>query len=133
MRAKFINEEEREVNGVEFDNTTQDNFPHIESALNSLKNNFGWWKENWETLEQLIVKYLKEESEEKNIRISSRFTVFHGVDEKVDDVIFTGPCVCYTINGASPEVVKKVKEKFNGLYRGRKIFVDENQLIFLFG
>jgi len=132
-KVKLIIEEERKVGGIEFDNTTRDQFPYVESALNILDNNFDWWRKNWETLEEMIALYLKKEDLKDNVRISSRFTVFHGIDEKTPDVIWSGPVISYSINGATPQQVKNIKDDFGGIYHGRKMFAHENQLIFLFG
>lgn len=137
LKVKLITEESREVNGVNFLNTTQDQFPYVESALNTLDNNFNWWKENWPALEELIAQYLqkaiKDKFENKNINVSSRFTVFHGSDEKTEDVIWTGPAIVYTLEGAAPDITNSVKNQFGGMYKGRKIFAEGDQLIFLFG
>ena len=143
-KIKLITEEARNVNGVTFTNNTEDQFPYIESALNSLDNNFNWWKESWPEVEQLIAQYINDVikkskgefdvgSKSSNVTVTSRFTMFHGVDEKVTDVIWQGPAIVYTLEGASPAVVGSVKNQFGGLYKGHKIFKDENQLIFLFG
>jgi predicted unusual protein kinase regulating ubiquinone biosynthesis (AarF/ABC1/UbiB family) len=136
-KIKLITEESRKVGDVTFLNSTEDQFPYVESALNSLDNNFNWWKENWPELEELISKYLSsalsDQFENKKINVSSRFTIFHGSDEKVKDVIWTGPAVVYSFEGASLRIVKAIKNSFGGVYKGHKIFVDEDQLIFLFG
>jgi len=136
-KIKLITEEAREVNGVTFLNSTQDQFPYVESALNTLDNNFNWWKENWPALEELVAQYLhkalEEKFERKNVNVSSRFTVFHGTDEKVEDVIWTGPAIVYTLKGAGSSVTNAVKRQFGGMYKGRKVFADGEQLIFLFG
>ena len=137
-RIVALNEEGRTVGNVSYANETQDQFPYVEAALNSLDNNFNWWKDNWEALEHLIVQYL-EKSLSKNmeasrgITISSRFTMFHGHDDKVKDVIWTGPAIVYTITGVPAKVIREVKKMFGGIYKGRKIFTEEDQLIFLFG
>lgn len=136
-KIKLITEEGKEVAGVSFLNSTEDQFPYVEAALNTLDDNFNWWKENWVELEQLIAQYLnkgmKATMEMKKVAVSSRFTVFHGSDEKVDDVIWTGPAIVYKFEGAPTGVVKSIKNMFGGTYKGRKIFADGNQLIFLFG
>jgi len=136
-KVKLITEEARDVAGVTFLNSTEDQFPYVESALNTLDNNFNWWKENWPELEQLMAQYLEEAISDKfentKVNVSSRFTVFHGADEKVKDVIWTGPAIVYTFEGATSGIVRAIKTKFGGIYKGRKIFADENQLIFLFG
>lgn len=143
-KIQLITEEARNVGGVTFLNSTQDQFPYVESAVNTLDNNFNWWKENWPEIEQLMAQYLQEavkkskgefdlESKSPKVDISSRFTVFHGSDEKVEDVIWTGPAIVYTLNGASAGIVNSVKRQFGGMYQGRKVFADGNQLIFLFG
>lgn len=137
VKVKLITEKAREVNGVHFINTTQDQFPYVESAINTLDNNFNWWKDNWPELEQLIAQYLhkalEEKFERKDVTVSSRFTVFHGSDEKVQDVVWTGPAIVYTLKGAGASVTNAVKRQFGGMYNGRKIFTDGEQLIFLFG
>lgn len=137
LKVKLITEEARKVNGVTFLNSTQDQFPYIESAINTLDNNFNWWKENWPSLEELVAQYLhkalEDKFENKKINVSSRFTVFHGSDEKVKDVIWTGPAITYEFEGASPSIVNAVKKQFGGMYKGRKIFAHENILVFLFG
>lgn len=136
-RVKLITEEAREVNGITFLNSTQDQFPYVESALNTLDNNFNWWKENWPELEQLMAQYIQEALEDKferkNVDVSSRFTVFHGSDEKVKDVVWTGPAIVYTLKGAGSSIANAVKNKFGGMYNGRKVFTDGEQIIFLFG
>jgi len=133
-KAYLITEEEHSVNGIIFKDSTDDQFPYIESAINVLDENFNWWKENWSTLEQLIAKYLKEvEIDINNIFVSSRFTIFHGVDKNVEDVVWTGPAIVYTIENISTENLEKVKDSFGGMYKGHKIFVVENQLIILIG
>lgn len=136
-KIELITEEARKVNGVTFLNSTEDQFPYVESALNTLDNNFNWWKDNWPELEQLIAQYLdkamKDQFENKKVDVSSRFTVFHGADEKVGDVIWTGPAIVYTLAGAGPKVVNAIKSQFGGMYKGRKIFTEGEQLIFLFG
>ena len=136
-KVKLVTEEARNVNGVTFTNSTEDQFPYVESAINTLDSNFNWWKDNWPELEQLMAQYLNKAMsdafENKKVNISSRFTVFHGADEKVGDVIWTGPAIVYTLNGATPSVVSSVKNQFGGMYKGRKVFTDGNQLIFLFG
>jgi hypothetical protein len=138
MKVVAINE----AKGKMFTNATSDQFPYIESALNSLDNNFKWWKESWPEIETMIEQYTKAAMKKKDefsttgtdaVKITSRFTMFHGHDEKAKDVIWSGPAVVYTIEGVSPAIVKKVKDEFGGLYKGRKIFAEENQLIFLFG
>lgn len=131
-KIHLITENSGEPN-VNFSNSTDDQFPYIESTLNNIDNNFKWWKENWEILEQLIKQHLDKVSSKSDIDISSRFTMFHGQDEKISDVIWTGPAIVYTLDGATPEVVEKVKNAFGGLFKGRKIFAVDNQLIFLFG
>jgi len=136
-KVKLITEEAREVDGVTFLNSTEDQFPYVESAINSLDNNFNWWKNSWPDVEQLIAQYLekamKNEFETSAVNISSRFTMFHGADEKAKDVIWTGPAIVYEIEGATSSVVSSIKNSFGGIYKGRKIFTDDNQLIFLFG
>jgi hypothetical protein len=136
-KIQLITEESREVNGVTFVNSTQDQFPYVESAINTLDNNFKWWKENWPSLEELVAQYLQkalsDQFENKKINVSSRFTIFHGSDEKVEDVIWTGPCIVYTLEGAGSSVTTAVKKQFGGMYKGRKIFAEGDQLIFLFG
>jgi len=135
-KIKLITEEARLVNDVNFTNSTEDQFPYVEATLNSIDNNFNWWKENWQTIEQLISQHLKElikKSNSQSISVSSRFTFFHGHDEKNVDVIWSGACIVYTISGVDPSIVKGIKEKFNGVYKGKKIFVNENDLIILFG
>ena len=82
---------------------------------------------------QYLEKAMSDAFENKKVDVSSRFTVFHGADEKVKDVIWTGPAIVYTFAGASPSIVSSIKNSFGGMYKGRKIFSDENQLIFLFG
>ena len=136
-KVKLITEGAQNVNGVQFLNTTEDQFPYVESAINALDDNFNWWKENWADLEQLIAQYLqdalKAKFENARVSVKSRFTMFHGVDEKVEDVVWTGPAIVYTFEGASPSVVSEIKSQFGGLYKGHKIFKDNNQLIILFG
>lgn len=143
-KVNLITEEARNINGVDFLNSTEDQFPYVEAALNSLDDNFNWWKENYPTIEQMIAQYAQESikkskgefdlgSKSTKINISSRFTMFHGSDEKVNDVIWSGPAIVYSFNGISPAVVRNIKNMFGGTYKGRKIFADENQLIFLFG
>jgi hypothetical protein len=39
----------------------------------------------------------------------------------------------FVIDGAETSTILAIKESFGGMYKGRKVFVDENQLIFLFG
>jgi len=124
---------------VGFSNSTQDQFPYVESALNILDNNFNWWKENYHTLEELIMTNLEKSTSDNmdispnNINISSRFTVFHGHDDKATDVVWTGPAIVYTFDGASNQVVRGIKDAFGGIYKGHKIFANENELIILFG
>ncbi len=134
---ELITEEARKVDGVTFLNSTSDQFPYVESTLNSLDNNFKWWKTNWPDIEQLISKYLnlakKEHSKTAKINVSSRLTFFHGTDEKVKDVIWSGPAIVYTFAGGNYEIVKSIKNSFGGIYKGHKIFIDDNQLIILFG
>ena len=136
--------EVRSANNVTFVNSTADQFPYVESAINTLDNNFNWWKDNWPEIEQLMEQYLKAAqkkskgefdigTESPKIDISSRFTVFHGADEKVGDVIWTGPAIVYTLNGADQKITNSIKAAFGGMYKGRKVFTDGNQLIFLFG
>jgi len=136
-KVKLITEEERNVNGITFTNSTEDQFPYVEATLNTLDDNFNWWKESWPDIEQMISQYLKEAMsdnfENAKVDISSRFTIFHGADEKARDVIWTGPAIVYSLNGASSKTVNEVKRQFGSIYKGRKIFKDENQLIFLFG
>lgn len=123
----------------EFSNSTQDQFPYVEATLNTLDDNFNWWKENYQTLEQLILTNLDKsisdnmENSKNPVNISSRFTMFHGHDDKAPDVIWTGPAIVYTFNGASPQVVRGVRDAFRGLFEGHKIFADNNDLIVLFG
>ena len=104
-----------------FSNKTEDQFPYIESTINTLDDNFNWWKKNWESLEQLISQNLKEIGE-TNSTITSRFTIFHGKDDSVKDVVWTGPAIVYTIQGISPEKVEELKKEFGGMYHGKKIF-----------
>jgi len=136
-KVKLITEDARNVNGVTFLNSTEDQFPYVESAINTLDGNFNWWKDNWPELEQLIAqnleKALSDAFENKKVSVVSRFTVFHGADEKVQDVIWTGPVIVYTFEGASSGIVSKIKTMFGGMYKGKKIFTDQNQLIVLFG
>lgn len=136
-KVRLITEEARNVDGVTFINSTEDQFPYVESALNSLDNNFNWWKENWPELEQLMSKYLtdalSDRFESKQIKVSSRFTVFHGADEKVKDVIWTGPAIVYSFEGAGAGVVNSIKNSFGGIYKGHKMFTDGDQLVVLFG
>jgi len=133
-KIKLITEDSKDVGGVTFTNDTLDQFPYIEATINSLDNNFNWWKENWKTLEQLIAQNLKKINKETtNIQISSRFTVFHGHDQKAKNIIWTGPSIVYTFENATAEIVSKIKDEFGDLYDGHKIFVDDNQLIVLFG
>jgi len=136
-KVKLITEESRQVGNVMFLNSTEDQFPYVESALNSLDNNFNWWKENWPELEELISKYLtgalKDQFEIKKIDVSSRFTVFHGSDEKVKDVIWTGPAIVYSFKGAGASAVNAIKNSFGGIYKGHKMFTDGEQLVVLFG
>lgn len=136
-KIKLITEESRNVSGVQFLNSTQDQFPYVESAINTLDDNFNWWKENWPEIEELIAQYLKkaldDNFERTNVKVSSRFTIFHGNDEKAKDVIWTGPCVVYTFTGASSKIIGAIKKSFGGMYQGKKIFSEGNQLIFMFG
>ena len=39
-KVKLITEEARNVNGVTFLNSTEDQFPYVESTINSLDSNF---------------------------------------------------------------------------------------------
>ena len=57
-KVKLITEEARNVNGIQFLNSTEDQFPYVESAINTLDNNFNWWKDNWPEIEQLIAQNL---------------------------------------------------------------------------
>lgn len=136
-KVKLITEESRRVGDVLFLNSTEDQFPYVESALNSLDNNFNWWKENWPELEELMSKYLsdslKDQFEVKKVDVSSRFTVFHGADSKVKDVIWTGPAIVYTFEGAGSSTVNAIKNSFGGIYKGHKMFTDGEQLVVLFG
>jgi hypothetical protein len=136
-KVNFLTEEARDVNGIEFLNSTEDAFPYVESALNSLDNNFKWWKEKWPEIEQLIAQYLdeamKDSFELKKAKVTSRFTMFHGTDERSEDVVWTGPAIVYTFIGGVSGVANKIKNSFGGMYEGRKIFVDGKQLIILFG
>jgi len=137
IKVKLITEDAREVNGIIFQNSTEDQFPYVESAINTLDNNFNWWKDNWPGIEQLMAQYVQkvmsDKFENKKIDVSSRFTMFHGSDEKAKDVIWTGPAIVYTLKGAGSSVTNAVKKMFGGIYKGRKIFADGDQLIFLFG
>jgi hypothetical protein len=136
-KVKLITEEARNVNGVQFLNSTEDQFPYVESAINTLDGNFNWWKDNWPEIEQLMAQYLEKAMsdafENRKVTVSSRFTVFHGADEKVEDVIWTGPAIVYTLEGAPPAITSSIKNSFGGMYKGKKVFSDGNQLIFLFG
>jgi membrane peptidoglycan carboxypeptidase len=58
-KIQFITEESKDVAGITFENSTEDQFPYVESAINSLDNNFKWWKENWEGLEQILSQKLQ--------------------------------------------------------------------------
>jgi len=138
---------------TQFINKTQDQFPYIESTLNILDDNFNWWKANWQELEELITKILKktlsDNMDNSNVSVSSRFTVFHGEDDKVKDVVWTGPAIIYTFNGAPTKIVASIRDILGGVYKGQKndleyskksnlykghrMFVYENQLIILFG
>ena len=53
-KVKLITEGAQNVNGVQFLNTTEDQFPYVESAINALDDNFNWWKENWGDNESMI-------------------------------------------------------------------------------
>lgn len=131
---KLISEEARVVDDITFNNSTEDQFPYIEATLNSIDNNFNWWKENWVTVEQLISQNLKELVKKVNdVTITSKFTFFHGHDEKDKDVVWTGACISYKINNVDNKILYLLKDKFNGVYKGKKIFVVDNQLIILFG
>ena len=83
-KVELITEEARQVNGTTFLNSTEDQFPYVESAINTLDNNFKWWKENWPEIEELIAQYLdkamSDKFENKKVDVSSRFTMFHGAD-----------------------------------------------------
>jgi len=139
MKVKnILYEEAKDVVGLTFENSTEDQFPYVESAINSLDNNFNWWKQNWEGVEQILSqrlqKVLKDNGESsKGIKVSSRFTIFHGTDEKVEDVVWTGPVICFTLNGVNPQSVIDLKESFKGIYKGHKIFISDNQFIIMFG
>lgn len=136
-KVNLITEEARSVQGVNFSNSTEDQFPYVESALNTLDNNFNWWKENWPALEQLIAQQLNkatgENQEKGQVTISSRFTVFHGHDDNDTNVVWTGPSIVYTFAGTSGTVVKSIKDAFGGIYKGKKMFANNNDLIVLFG
>lgn len=140
MKIKKINlitEEARSIQGVNYSNSTEDSFPYIESSLNTIDSNFNWWKDNWLTLEQIIAQQLNnaasENQENGQVSISSRFTMFHGHDEKDTSIIWTGPSIVYSFSGTSPTVVQSIKEAFGGIYKGKKIFANNNDLIILFG
>lgn len=136
-KIKMLTEEERNVSGVIFSNSTEDQFPYVEAALNSIDNNFNWWKENWLALEQLIAQQLNiaaNDNEQKGqVSISSRFTVFHGHDEKDPKIIWNGPAIVYSIKGTTPTVVMAVKQAFGGIYNAHKMIANNNDLIILFG
>lgn len=136
-KIQLITEEARNVQGVNYTNSTEDQFPYVESALNTIDNNFNWWKENWLTIEQLIaqqlIKATGENQEKGQVSISSRFTVFHGHDDKDENVVWTGPSIVFTFSGTTPTVVKAIKDAFGGIYKGKKIFANQNDLIILFG
>jgi len=131
------------LNNIQFTNKTKDQFSYIESTSNLLKDNFDWWKDNWKQLENLLAKILdkslSDNRENSHISISSRFTIFHGKDDNIKDVIWTGPAIIYTFEGASNKVINNIKDIISGisqknnLYLGHKMFTSENQLIILFG
>ena len=152
MKVKKVLVNEAKVH-TGFVNKTEDQFPYIESTLNILDDNFNWWKKNWKELEELIAKILNkslsDNMEDSNVSISSRFTVFHGEDDKIKDVVWTGPAIVYTFEGASSKVINTIRDILGGvykgerddieysrksnLYKGHRMFVYENQLIILFG
>jgi len=135
-KVKLITEEAHDVNGVKFTNSTEDQFPYVEAALNSIDNNFNWWKDNWATLEQIISQQLTKalgEDSNNDVSISSRFTVFHGHDEKDTNIIWHGPAIVYSFSGTTPDVILSIKNAFGGIFRGKKIFADNDDLIVLFG
>lgn len=136
-KIQLITEEARNVNGITYSNSTEDQFPYVEAALNTIDTNYNWWKENWAALEQLIaqqlVKAASDNGENGQVSISSRFTVFHGHDEKDKNIVWTGPALVYSISGTTSTVVLSVKNAFGGIYKGKKMFANQNDLIVLFG
>jgi len=132
-KVRMITEAARNVEGAEFLNSTEDQFPYIDAAINSMDNNYKWWKEHWADLEQMVAQYLdkamKDSFEIKKVKVSSRFTMFHGNDQKAKDVVWTGPAIVYTFMGASTGIVSAIKTQFGGIYEGHKIFTDKDQLI----
>jgi len=149
-KVKMIVESE---GSISFANSTEDQFPYVTETLNILDRNYNWWKKNYLNLEQQMVaaleKSLNFNGKGQNVTVSSRFTIFHGSDEEVKDVIWTGPAIVYTFEDADNKTVEGVRtilggehqgerddakyNKKSSLFEGHKMFVFENQLIIMFG
>ena len=149
-KVKMIKESE---GNIVFANSTEDQFPYVAETLNILDRNYNWWKKNYANLEQLIAEALQKSltfnGKGKDVTISSRFTIFHGNDDEVKDVIWTGPAIVYTFEGADNKTIEGVKTLLGGenkgemdgseytkksnLFEGHRMFVFENQLVILFG
>ena len=59
--------------------------------------------------------------------------MFHGHDDKDTNVVWSGPSLVYSFTGTTPSVIKAIKDAFGGVYNGKKMFADNNDLIVLFG
>jgi len=135
MKIKKIAVNETKGEG-KFINKTKDQFPYVESVINVLDNNFNWWKNNWKELEEDINHNLnKLISNNTDIKIFSRFTIFHGNDDEVQDVVWTGPAIVYTFKGTTTDIIEQLRDLLteSNLYKGHRVFVYEDQLIILFG
>jgi hypothetical protein len=122
------------IGGIEFVNTTEDQFPYIESAISKLDSNLNWWKENWELIEkQLINAYKKLYHKNSNIKIRTYFTIYNGVDEVSKDIKWNGPAIEYTFIGADFESIQEMKKYIGNILEGHKVFYQGNTITILFG
>ena len=124
MRKKIFEQKEN------FENSTQDIFPYVESAIDILDENLNWWKENWESLEDAIYEALKSNGEEDS-RIKVRFIIFNGKAEETTDVTWHGPAIQYTIF-TSDDIVDSVQEALGDTWNGHKVLQVDNRLIVMF-
>jgi len=122
--------EASKVGNVQFINTTEDQFPYIEAAINSLDNNLNWWKSNWENIENTLMNAWTKSSSEP-VRIKTHFTIYAGPDDTVKDIKWTGPAIEYTFIGVNS--LTDMKKHIGNILEGHKVIFEGNKVIILFG
>ena len=130
----------REKTGIVV-NSTEDQFPYIEAAIDILDTNLKWWKKNFQEIESFFDNELKVElkkgfelpSDKRNIRVD--FTIYNGIEETTSDVKYNGPAITYTFNDVPSDVVNVIRKKLvdTNLLEGKKTFIERNKIIIMFG